>query len=179
MTTHLLAGTLVFLLFANFFGTQVNGWYLLLGALCGFFPDPLSYILAKTALLNKWAHKHRDNLSHSLFLPVIAFIILAPFDVRLASMISLTLLTHPIIDLIGMGWGVMLFYPFSDKVYKLFYNGKFLTVWSLEEVDAEAEKFGNNNWIRDIYFTVFTLDPVSLSEKASLLIVIFLIACHW
>lgn len=179
MTTHLLAGTLVFLLFANFFGTQVNGWYLLFGALCGLFPDPLSYILAKTATLNKWAHKHRDNLSHSIFLPVIALIILTPFNVKLASIVSLTLLTHPILDLIGMGWGVMIFYPFSDKVFKLFYKGKFLTIWTPEEVDAEAEKFGNNHWIRDIYFTIFTLDPVSLSEKASLLVTIFLIIYHW
>lgn len=179
MTIHLLAGTLVFLFFAEYIGMEVTGWYLLLGAACGISPDPLSYILSKTATTDKWAHKHRDNFSHSIFLPLIAFVLLFAFDSRIATMISLTLLTHPLLDLAGIGWGVMLFYPFSNKVFKLFYKGKAIVIWTQDEVDAEAEKFGNDHWIKDIYFTFFTLDPVSWSEKISLIVTIALITYHW
>jgi len=179
MATHFLAGSLIFLFFAKYFGIEINGWYLLAGCFWGIFPDPLSYLLSKTATTNKWAHKHRDNFSHSIFLPILVFIALALFNPQLAMMVGAVTLTHPLLDLIGMGWGVTLFYPFSDKVFKLFYNGKLLTIWTPEEVDAEAEKFGNDNWIKDIFFTFFTLDPVSLSEKASLISTITLVIYYW
>ncbi len=166
MFIHLLAGSLVFLILGEAFEIEVGRMYLLIGAFWGIFPDPISYILSRTVKFNKWSHIHRDNISHSLLLPIAVLFIVVLYDSRIAIMIGVAMLTHPLLDLFGIGWGVKLFYPFSNKTYKMFYRGRILTVWSQEEVDSEAEKFGDDNWIRNIYFKpnfIGILDWLSLA----------------
>jgi len=152
MFIHLLAGSLVFLLLGNCFGIEIDRSYILLGAFFGLLPDIISYGLSRTATLNKWAHTHRDNFSHSVFFPLIILLMAILFKSQFAILASLAMLTHPFCDLYGIGWGVKLFYPLSDKSYKLFYNGKVLSVWNQREVNAEAMIYGDNNWIKNIYF---------------------------
>jgi hypothetical protein len=152
MFIHLLAGSLIFLLFGKIFYVEVGRMYLLLGAFCGLVPDLISYILSWAVKFNKWSHTHRDNFSHSVFFPSIVLVVALFHDSNLVIMIGVAMLTHPFLDLFGIGWGVKLFYPFSKKTYKMFYRERVLTVWNQEEVDAEAGKFGDDNWVRNVYF---------------------------
>ena len=152
MFIHLLAGSLIFLLLGNFFGVDIDRGYILLGAFFGLLPDIISYGLSRTAKLNKWAHTHRDNFSHSVFFPLIILLVVILFQSHLAILASLAMITHPFCDLYGIGWGVKLFYPLSDKSYKLFYDGKILSVWNSKEVSVEVQKSGDDHWIKNIYF---------------------------
>lgn len=152
MFIHLLAGSLVFLFFGKVMNIEVGRIYLLFGAFWGIVPDLISYILSWAVKFNKWSHTHRDNFSHSVFFPSIVITVALLLDSKVAIAAGIAMLTHPFLDLFGIGWGVKLFCPLSKKTYKMFYGGRILTVWNQEEVDAEAGKFGDDNWVRNIYF---------------------------
>ncbi len=153
MFSHLLAGSLVFLIIGNLFDWHVDRWFLALGGFCGVLPDLLSFAFGKIEY-SKWSHRHRDNISHSLLLPIITFIIVwLLLDIKWALLISLAILTHPLLDSFGLGWGVKLFYPFNKITYKLFYRGKIINRFTQEEIDVEAEKYGMDDWIGQVYFT--------------------------
>lgn len=155
MFSHFLAGELVFLVLAIFFGIDITSKLIVLGAFCGFLPDILSHIRGHRVIKNnKWYHKHRDNFSHSIFLPILVFLSLFFWiDIRLALMIAFAMATHPFLDLWGIGWGVKLFLPFSSKVYKMFYNGKFLYIFNDEKSrEKEVKKHGKDDWFRAAYF---------------------------
>ncbi|MFZ2193170.1 MAG: metal-dependent hydrolase [Candidatus Moraniibacteriota bacterium] len=175
MFIHLLAGSLVFLLFGKVFDFEVGRMYLLLGAFWGIVPDPISYILSWAVKFNKWSHTHRDNFSHSVFFSGIVLFIAILLDYKMAIAVGVAMLTHPLLDLVGIGWGVKLFHPFSKKTYKMFYKGRILTVWNQDEVDAEAGKFGDDDWIRNIYFRP---NVVGASEWLSLAGFLLLVAMH-
>ena len=175
MFIHLLAGSLVFLLFSKVFDSEVDRMYLLFGAFWGIVPDPISYILSWPVKFNKWSHIHRDNFSHSVFFPSIVIAIAILLEYKMAIVAGVAMLTHPFLDLIGIGWGVKLFYPFSKRTYKMFYKGRTLTVWNQEEVDIEAEKSGSDNWVKNIYFRP---NIIGASEWLSLAGFLLLIAVY-
>ncbi|MDO9231675.1 MAG: metal-dependent hydrolase [bacterium] len=175
MFIHLLAGSLVFLLFGKFFDFEVGRMYLLLGAFWGIVPDPISYILSWAVKFNKWSHTHRDNFSHSIFFPGIVLVIAVLLDYKMVIAVGVAMLTHPFLDLIGIGWGVKLFYPLSKKTYKMFYRGRVLTAWNQDEVDVEADKFGDDDWVRNIYFR---LNVIGASEWLSLAGFLLLVAMY-
>ena len=150
MFAHWLAGCLIFLFGGRYFGLDVGRWYLFIGVLFAMLPDLFSLKFQ----YNRWSHKHRDGFAHTLFFPPIIFIIVLQLtSLEFALMAGLATLSHPIIDLYGIGWGLKLFYPFSETTYKLFYKGKIICKFTQKEVDAEAEKYGKDNWIYEIYFT--------------------------
>jgi hypothetical protein len=152
--SHLLAGSLVFLIIGNLFDWYISRWFLVLGGLCGVLPDILSFAFGKVEY-SKWSHRHRDNIFHSLLFPIIAFITVWPLlNIKCALLISLAILTHPLLDSFGLGWGVKLFYPFNKITYKLFYKGKIINKFTQKEIDLEAEKYGMDDWIGQIYFTL-------------------------
>lgn len=175
MFVHLLAGSLVFFWLGKCFGIEVTQTFLVIGAFWGIIPDPASYVLARTMKFNKWAHTHRDNISHSIFPPVLALMLSIFLGFKPGIMVSIALLTHPLLDLFGIGWGVKLFYPLSQKTYKMFYRGQILTTWKQDEVDAEAEQFGDNDWVKNIYFQP---NLVGASEWLSLAGFLLLVAIH-
>lgn len=152
MFIHLLAGSLTFLFLGQAFGIETTRLFLLIGAITGITPDILSYIFSWEVKFNKQAHRHRDNFSHSIFLPIFAMLLTSFFGLHIGIMIGAAMLTHPLLDLFGIGWGVKLFYPFSNKTYKLFYEGKILNIWNEKETNAIAEKFGDDHWIKNTYF---------------------------
>lgn len=175
MFIHLFAGSLVFLLFGKIFDFEVNRMYLLLGAFWGIVPDPISYILSWAVKFNKWSHTHRDNFSHSVFFPGIVILIAILLNNKMAITVGVAMLTHPLLDLVGIGWGVKLFYPLIKNTYKMFYKGRILTVWNQDEVNAEARKFGDDDWVRSIYFRP---NIVGASEWLSLAGFLLLVAMH-
>jgi hypothetical protein len=160
MFEHFLAGELIFILLGKVFGFEITAPFIMFGAFCGYFPDLLSYFLNKHLRYDKWYHTHRDNLSHSLVLPII-FLFALPFFTgwKLAILISLAMLTHPLFDLFGIGWGVKLFLPFYHKIYKLFYRHKAVFVFKdTKSRDADIDKYETDDWFKRAYFS---FHPVS------------------
>jgi|GEM_PF-2386494 hypothetical protein len=157
MFEHLFAGELVFLFLGKALGFQITPLFLLVGAFWGFFPDILSFFLnRKLNYHSKFFHLHRDNLSHSLLLPVIIFfLVFLAGGWKLSLLTAAAILTHPLLDLFGIGWGVKLFLPFSQKIYKIFYERKFVKVF---EDDKDREKYIHkyevDNWFKRDYFTL-------------------------
>lgn len=180
--THYLAGCLVFLLLSGWCDWHVTSLLLIAGSFCGALPDWLS-LLWGHAKINKWSHKHRDNITHSLVFTVSAFILVGLFNIKLTTVFGLALLTHPILDCVGMGWGVKLFYPFCELTVKFGHiKGKWL--YTQQEIDAEAEKYGDENWIRNIYNIPwcikngFRYPIVTFSEYGSLLLTVVVIITY-
>jgi len=151
MFSHFLVGSLVFLLSGEVYNLEITKMFLMFGVFWATVSDPISLIISRTVKLNKWSHTHRDNLSHSIFFSVIVLIVVIFFDFKVAIMVSVATLTHPLLDLFGIGWGVKLFYPYSNKTYKAFYKGQVLVVWSQEEVDALVAKHGDDDWFWNIF----------------------------
>ena len=174
MFIHLLAGSLIFLLLGEIFGFKIDRMYLFLGAFCGLAPDLISYLLSWEVKLNKWAHRHRDNFSHSVFFPIMVLIVAFLFNSNLAIIMGAAMLTHPFLDLFGIGWGVKLFYPLSNKTYKLFYKRRILTIWDQKEADAEAEKFGDDNWVKNIYFKPNIIGSLEWLSLAGFLLLVII-----
>lgn len=154
MFTHLLAGSLIFLFLGNYFGLEVNGLFLFIGASFGILPDAMGAILRWDLVFYKWTHKHRDDIFHSVFFPVIAFIVvLVLYGFELALMVGLAVLSHTFLDITGVGWGVKLFYPINKLNYKLFSRGKLLQVWSGKELNKLLKKNHEPKWFFKILFT--------------------------
>jgi hypothetical protein len=157
MFEHLIAGELVFLIFGKALGFEITPLFLMVGAFWGFFPDLLSFFLNKHLRYNsKYFHLHRDNLSHSLLLPVIVFFLAFLFaGWKISMLVSLAVFTHPLLDLYGIGWGVKLFLPFSPKIYKLCYEKKFLLVFKDgKDRDRHIHKYEVDNWLKRNYFSL-------------------------
>lgn len=164
MIIHLFVGSLIFLFFGRLYGWEMTGWDLILGAFFGAFTDLVSFIVGPNAKINKESHKHRDNFTHSLVFSLFVFLANLPlWGWQWSVMIGLAVLSHPLLDTFGIGWGVKLFYPWSMKTYKLFYGGKILKVFNTpEEADREAEKYGMDDWVKRVYFT---FNPNFMAEK--------------
>lgn len=175
MFIHLLAGGLVFFIYGKTFDIEITRIFLIIGASWGLASDQISYILSRVVKFNKWSHLHRDNFSHSIFMPFVMLVFMIFFDFKMAIAISIVMLTHPFLDLFGIGWGVKLFYPLSKKTYKMFYKGQFLIVWDQKEVNAEVEKFGDDNWIKNTYFKP---NIIGISEWLSLVGFLLLVIVH-
>jgi hypothetical protein len=154
MFEHFLAGELVFLIIGYYLGFDVTPTFLMFGAFCGFLPDLLSYFLNKRVNYGRWYHSHRDNFSHSLFLPLLVFFAIAFWlGWKMSLLIALAIMTHPLLDLYGIGWGVKLFLPLSDNIYKAFYHKKVIyTFDNDEERNKKIKKHQTDDWVKKIYF---------------------------
>lgn len=175
MVTHYFAGCLVFLFFGKFFGWNISWLYLLVGSIVGALPDILSLLITQDIKISKWSHLHRDNFTHTIFLPIIVFLGISAFDIKIVLVVGLAILTHSILDIYGLGWGVKLFAPFSDVTVKIGHiKGKWL--YTQEEINAEVRKYGDEDWLRT---TFRTLNPTSISEAVSLVGVIAIIVMYY
>jgi hypothetical protein len=156
MFEHLIAGELIFLIFGKQFGFAVTPLFLIVGAFWGFAPDLLSFFLNRHLRYHsKYFHLHRDNLSHSLLLPIIIFFLTLLGGWRISLLIALAALTHPLLDLFGIGWGVKLFLPFSHKIFKIFYDKKVLTIFK-DDKDRQRhiKKYEVDDWFKRDYFSL-------------------------
>ena len=153
MFTHYLAGCLIFWLFGKVLNYPISASYLILGVIVGATPDitSLVFLFREHHKSGKWAHLHRDNITHTIFYPVITSLCMAGLSgINIAFIVFVALVSHLFLDLFGIGWGIKLFYPVSDKQFKLFHQkGKW--IYTQEEIDAEVEKYGDPNWFRNLF----------------------------
>jgi hypothetical protein len=153
MFEHLFFGAFVYSIASLFYFDSVNYKMWLVGAGLGIAADFISLVESGGMTTGKWAHKHRNGFSHSIFFPCATYLFLIFLGWHEAYIVPITLamLTHPVLDMKGIGWGVMLFYPFDKKIYKFFYRGQLLKVFKPDELEREVRIFGAENWFRLIY----------------------------
>lgn len=139
LTTGFLIGSIVFSLFVDI--------------------DCIFYLGRKETPRN--FYKHRDLLHYPLLYIPLEMIIISFFGLPWAILFGFCSLAHFIHDSIGIGWGVQWLYPFSKNHYAFFYKyqssrkeklpKKIIYVWKHEDIDAIEEKYGDKNWIKNIY----------------------------
>lgn len=126
-------------------------------------------------------YEHRDFLHYPVPYLIIGTLVVWFFgDMLWASIFFFATLLHFIHDSIGIGWGVKWLYPFSNKSFAFFYHyesarnnfpRKLVYSWTPKEV-RELSRFGDKNWIKNIYFS---FHPYSLAEHfITAVIIIFL-----
>lgn len=121
--------------------------------------DYIFYFFSNKSLKN--VHRHRDLLHYPLLYIPLGILFASFINVSWAVLFGLCSLAHFIHDSIGIGWGVQWFYPFTKDHYAFFYlyqppnkeklPKKFIYIWKHENISVLDFKYGDDNWIRDIY----------------------------
>ncbi len=152
----LLWGFLVGLFFEQ---TLTPGW-LLAGVIFALIPDIdfwIEYTMRGT-VGGKTMGTHRALLHNPITYIPVALFIGTYFGPAWMTLFALGVFGHFIHDLSGMGLGIRLFWPFSDRWYKFFSSkdgeihfdfDHFLCSWSPEEMKALVATRGNDNWIKE------------------------------
>lgn len=172
MFFHFLAGILIFLGFGvTLFGVSI--WLLTFGMFIAVLPDiAYWFFLFRNWLetgklkVDKNSHEHRDSFIHSIFFPFTLIPICFLLNPDMTPAVFLASLSHPLLDAWGIGWGVKLFYPLSNKTFKFFYRGKFVTIFTPEELAKHAEEHGDDDWWRKVYISFNAEDLPSWYGKA-------------
>lgn len=153
-------GILWALLVSLVFGEPITWEWFGAGILFALLPDLDFWIeyLKRGTVGGKKIGAHR-TLFHTP-LPYIPLALLIGFfcGPAWAALFCLGVFGHLIHDLVGMGFGIRLFWPFSSNFHKLMsdreghirydlFPGH--VSWTNEEVAAVAEVKGNENWIRE------------------------------
>ena len=119
--------------------------------------------LYKLIVTKKIPHSdHRDGLHYPLlFIPIVGLLgyLVDPY---IGLILSFGALIHFIHDSIGVGWGIKWLYPFDSKSYMFLYRAglptnksmpkKILYSWTDSERKIAMDKYGDPNWINNIYF---------------------------
>lgn len=176
MLADLAIGIFSAILAGQFFQIKINLLTVLIGVIFALLPDSDSIIswIKKGRVGGKFDHHHRDLLHLPLPYIFIGSFLVFWFGPVWLFMFIFNSLMHFLHDSFGIGWGVKWIYPFSEKSYKLFSFRKFIVSWTPEEREKIAEKYGDENWIRNIYLrpTVISISEL-LFFIASLISIIF------
>lgn len=133
-------------------------------------------------------HSHREIFHHPLVLIPIGFLILLIFNKIYAFLFLIATLWHFLVgDTVFLGFGVHWLWPFSDKYFSLFgmcgYQTpgkpklpfKFLYVWTPEEIEELEEKYGDPDWIKNIYLKPH---PLAIVEYVFFILSIILLVFY-
>lgn len=110
----------------------------------------------------KYDHEHRDYIHYPLlYLPLGTGVIFLLLGNGWAVTFFLVSLAHFIHDSIGIGWGIKWLFPFSRNNYSFFYlagaigkEGRrhWVFTFSEKELPLIAKKYGDPDWLKNIYF---------------------------
>ena len=156
------AGILLAILTGKLFNLPLTTLFVVIGVVFALLPDIDFIFLPIKKWFSKDSHRHRSFLHYPLLYIPVGIVIFLFFDKTLAVLFGLCSLMHFIHDSIGIGWGVQWFYPFFKNSYSFFniyqppnkekIPKAFLHVWKSEEMDLIVEKYGDENWLKNIYF---------------------------
>ena len=118
-------------------------------------------------------YKHRRLLHHPLLFLLISIGVFWVFGKTWGLMFLLGTLGHFVHDSIGIGWGVQWLSPFNKNHYSFFYvyspphvpnafPSQLVYEWKYEELDELNQKYGDSNWLRNIYGK---MHPFALAES--------------
>lgn len=153
-------GLLWAFLVAIFFERELTPLWILAGVLFALLPDIdfwIEYAMRGT-VGGKVMGAHRSLLHNPIpYIPVALFVG-TYFGPEWMTLFVLGVFGHFIHDLSGMGLGIRLFWPFSERWYKCFSSkdgeihydlDHLYCSWSPEEMKILVESRGNNNWINE------------------------------
>ena len=160
-------------------GVPLTFWFAVAGAVFALLPD-LDFIAV--VLRRRNALHHREGLHYPLLFVPIGTLVCWYFGGEWATLFALASLGHFVHDSIGIGWGVQWLYPFIKDHYSFFYIYKprwraerlprrWFYIWKHDEIDALDARYGDPDWIRNIYFK---WHPYAVAEFAVFIIAVFL-----
>lgn len=191
-------GIFAILLAAYVTGTEIAWWHFVVGILLAHSPDidalPEFLKRGKVSASAEHPHDHRAGFHYPLVvLPLLG--VLAYLFGYWGWVVLMAVGLHFINDVYGTGWGVKLFWPFSNRNYKiltrrvnqpkyvLLVSGvwdtlpeserklQLLASWNAEELSHYIQKWGMDDWIDELYLR---LNWVSCTEY-SLAILAFIL----
>lgn len=141
----------------------IDGIWVASGIFFALSPDAdyLVHLLSGGSSRN--AHKHRDLFHRPLLFIPLGMVLLSPLGAAWPVLFGVGALAHFIHDSIGIGWGVQWFWPFRDEHYGLFYHTqppkhrnaklprKLLYIWGHDKIDEINARYGDEEWIKNIY----------------------------
>lgn len=178
------AGILSSIFISFLFKLPLNTSFLIGGVVFALLPD-----LDSIFNLNKrsgaiYAHKHRDAIHYPLLYIPLGMTMISFFNSTWSVLFGLCSLIHFIHDSIGIGWGIQWLFPFSKNHYAFAYlyqpkgkeklPNKFIYNWKHTDVDALAEKYGDNEWFGNIYLKWHPYAVIELLVFIFSLIILYL-----
>lgn len=156
-------GILSAIFMSNLFGIDLSFTLVFLAIISSLLPDidTLFHIKQGRSMDSHKAHEHRDLWHYPLLYIPLGTIAIGYFSSSYALLFAITSFLHFVHDSIGVGWGIQWLYPFSRKHYAFFYHydifrnnlpKHLIYSWSNKEVEELSEKYGDKNWLRNIYF---------------------------
>ncbi len=165
---------------ASLFGFEASfSWYAL-GVLFALLPD-VDVFLSRMSLVmrkrgsgvGKYAHEHRDLLHYPILFVIMAVALYAIATPEIAILFAGAVFLHFAHDSVHIGWGIAWLWPYSKRTIKFFSNKKgpwswnLVKTWSGTDLRHAAHEHGNDNWLKDYYFT---LSPTVIFEVVALIL---------
>lgn len=143
---------------------------LLLGVVALLLPD-IDFIVSLARKRTLPHSDHRDLMHYPLvFIPTVGFLGLM-INQYVGLLFAFGAFVHFLHDSIGIGWGVQWLYPFKRTSYLFLYKAgtptnskmprKLFYAWTLADRNVLMQKYGDPNWISNIYLR---LHPYSIVE---------------
>ena len=147
---------------SNIFGIHFGWPIVILGILFALFVD-VDFLFHASKNGGRRAHEHRYLMHYPLLYISIGMLLLYAFlGLPTAVLFGLCSLFHFIHDSIGIGWGVQWLYPFSSDHYAFLYiykpkdkegmPTKLFYHWRHQDIAALDERYGDSDWIKNIYY---------------------------
>lgn len=142
------------------FDTELSWTLISLGIVFALVPDIdflLEYI-KHGSVGGKFLREHREITHYPITYIPATIIVYVIWGKVIAFMFIAGAILHLIHDSMGIGWGIKWLWPFNRNSYKLFaekdnsLSKNFLVYWTSEELPRFVEKYGDPNWIKNIYF---------------------------
>jgi len=134
--------------------------FIFISILLAFFPDiDAIYSIVKKGF-KSLDHRHRDFFHYPIIHLFVGIFIVLFIELKFGALFLINTFGHFLHDSAGIGWGVKWLWPFSKKLYKFSFTDllagkkpkiRFLYEFSDEELNSANFKYGDPNWIRNIY----------------------------
>lgn len=169
MLLDIAAGIFSSIFVSWFFDFEISSFLILAGIVFALLPDFdfLVEFIKHRSVGGKVIREHRELIHYPIiYIPIVVLIYFLT-DIFWATLFTTGILSHFIHDSIGIGWGIKWLWPFSKKSYKLFsekdgsFSSRLIVSWEPEELREVVLKYGDPNWIKNIYLR---LHPVSVIE---------------
>lgn len=153
-------GILSAIFVSSLFQIKLTAFFIFISILLALLPDiDAVYSIVKKGF-KSFNHRHRNIFHYPIIHFFIGILIVLFIDLKFGMLFVLNTFGHFLHDSAGIGWGVKWFWPVSRKLYKFSFEnslaGKKPKIWFLyefsdEELDNADFKYGDPNWIRNIY----------------------------
>lgn len=162
MILDIAIGILLSIGVSSFFHMELTWFFVSTGIIFALLPDvDFLWMALSKKKINGITYKHRKGLHYPLIFIPIGAILISLFNKEYSMLFSLAALWHFIHDSAIISWGVQWFWPFSNKYFSFFRKSiggekqglafRVLYIWSPEEVKEMSNKYGDPEWIKNLY----------------------------